>query len=104
MNIFQIIKELNCFLAQKYNNFKGSYLYGSRAKGNASEHSDIDLVIIFDKDLRYEEQKTLAGIIGLYEYNNDVFIDYHPMTIAELQLNPVFYEEVVGRGIYFEPA
>ncbi|MEW5821766.1 MAG: nucleotidyltransferase domain-containing protein, partial [Cyanobacteriota bacterium] len=49
MNISKIINDLNKLLSQKYSDFKGSYLYGSRAKGNYKEDSDIDIVVLFDQ-------------------------------------------------------
>ena len=104
MNINIIIQELNSLIYKEFNDFRGVYFYGSRAKGNYREDSDIDIIIIFDNKLVYKKKLVLARIIGFIEYKYDVFIDFHPMTINELQANPYFSNEVINKGIYYEAA
>lgn len=99
--VIRIIKELNNSIKEKYNNFKGSYLYGSQIKGTAHKNSDIDIVLLFDSELTNREALDLAGIVGDIEYKHDVFIDYHPYTMQELGKNPFYYESVVEEGTYF---
>lgn len=100
----KIIKELNKEISEKFDFFKGSYLYGSRAKGNFQNDSDIDIINIFARNLTRAEALDLAGIIGDIEYKYDVFIDYHDYTINRLKENPVFYNEVIAYGFYYEAA
>ncbi|MEI8388815.1 MAG: nucleotidyltransferase domain-containing protein [bacterium] len=99
-----VINKLNEKLAVVFNNFIGTYLYGSMAKGTYTENSDVDIIIIFSEKLSYEEERKLAGIIGLLEYESDLFIDYHPYTMNDLEKNPIFLREVVEKGIYYEAA
>ena len=73
-------------------------------QGNFNDESDLDVILIFDQELNYPKQLELAGIIGQIEYENNVFIDHHPMTMEALEKNPIFYEEVVGKGIHYEAA
>ena len=101
MDLTKIIEEIRASVASNYNNFKGIYLYGSRAKGLAKEDSDIDVVILFDSELTNDEELKLAGLIGDIEYKYDVFIDSHPYTMTALERNPFYYESVVEEGIYF---
>lgn len=103
-NITGIIDSLKQKISSEFDGFKGIYLYGSYAKGNFTKDSDIDVIILFSKNLSYEEERNLAGIIGLVEYENDVFIDYHPYTMKDLKKNPIFLREVVEKGIYYEAA
>lgn len=99
--INDLIIDLLKKISSKINDFKGIYLYGSRANGKIKKDSDIDLIILFDHELTYDQESTLAAIILETEYKNDVFIDYHPYTSEALQKNPVFYDEVVNKGIYY---
>ena len=104
MNISKIIQELNQFVSEKFDDFKCIYFYGSRVRGDSREDSDIDVIIIFGNELNYKEERELAGIIGELDYKYNVFIDYHPMTMNELEKNPVFYAEVVNKGIFYDAA
>ncbi|EKE04473.1 MAG: hypothetical protein ACD_20C00064G0003 [uncultured bacterium] len=99
--VIKLIKELNNRIKEKYNNFKGSYLYGSQVKGTAHKNSDIDIVLLFDSELSNDEELDLAGIVGDIEYKHDVFIDYHPYTMQELKRNPFYSESVIEEGLYF---
>lgn len=98
-----IIKKLNNKLTHCFADFKGIYFYGSRAKNTHSEDSDIDIVAIFDKIDR-EKRMEIWGIVGQIESEYNAFIDLHPMTKEELELNPFYYEQVVGNGIFYEAA
>ena len=100
----KLIKKINEKITDIFSGFSGSYLYGSIAKGNYAKNSDIDIIFVFSKNLSYEEEKKLARIIGIVEAENDIFLDYHPYTIENLKQNPIFYNEVVGKGFYYEAA
>lgn len=103
-HIEKIIQDLNKVISEKFNFFKGSYLYGSRAKNYFNKDSDIDVINIFERELTREESLKLAEIIGDIDYKYDVFIDYHDYTLDQLEKNPVFYKEVVDKGFYYEAA
>jgi len=103
-NTENIIKDLNKTISEKFEFFEGSYLYGSRAKGDFQEDSDIDIINIFERELTRQESLELAGIIGDIDYKYNVFIDYHDYTLNQLEKNPVFYREVIDKGFYYEAA
>ncbi len=103
MDISEVINELNKRIKEKYSDFKGSYLYGSRAKGNYKNTSDIDIVALFD-EVTSEKEFDICRIIGRLEYKYNVFIEFQPYTLSELKMNSVYYNEVVGKGIFYEPA
>lgn len=90
-----------CDALKKYDDFEGIYLYGSRIRGDAKEDSDLDVIILFNQDPPYAKQLDISGIVIDLEYRSNIFIDHHPMTISNLKKNPFFYEEVVGKGIYY---
>lgn len=99
--IQKIIEELINLIKEQYSDFKGLYLYGSQVKGKANKNSDIDIVLLFDTQLTNKNELKLAGIVGNLEYKFNVFIDYHPYTMLELERNPFYYESVVEEGAYF---
>jgi len=99
----EIVKKLNNQFKKEFDDFKGIYFYGSRAKGTHCEDSDIDIVVLFQKVDRDKRMK-IWGIVGEVEYEYDVFIDLHPMTKEELKLNPFYYDQVVNNGIFYEAA
>jgi len=104
MDISEVIKELNSRIKEKYPDFRGSYLYGSYAKGTYTEDSDVDIVLIFDKEPSYDEEKKIAGISGELDYKYDVVTIPLPFTMEELERNCVFHNEVVNKGIYYDAA
>lgn len=103
MNISEIINELNNLIKEKYNDFKGSYLFGSRARGDFREDSDIDIVALFDSIDRDKEME-IYGIVSDLDYKYNVFISLMPYTPKELEQNYIFHNEVVNKGIFYEAA
>lgn len=102
MDVIKIIQELNTRIANNFQDFKGSYLYGSRAKGNYKDDSDIDIVALFDEVNREKELK-LYGFVGEIQYKYNVFIELHNYTLERLKKNPIFYDQVVNKGIFYGP-
>lgn len=100
MNISDIIEDLNNRLSKKYSDFKGSYLYGSRAKGNYKDHSDIDVVVLFEKLTRAKDLD-ICSIVCDVEYKHNVFIDIQTFTPEKLMFNPFYYEEVTVKGVFY---
>ena len=100
-NIDKIILDLNKTIKNFFSDFKGVYLYGSYASNSATDESDVDIVAVFANSLTREKRMDLWGIIGKLEAETDVVFDLHPMTIEELEKNPVYYSQVVNKGIYY---
>lgn len=103
MNISEIIKELNKLIKEKYSDFKGCYLYGSRARGDFREDSDIDIVALFDYVDRDKEME-IYGYVGDLDYKYDVFIALMAYTPEKLERNYIFHNEVVNKGVFYEAA
>lgn len=104
MDISEIIKELNSRIKEKYPDFRGSYLYGSRARGDYHEDSDVDIVLIFDTEHNYDEEKKIFSLIGDLDYKYDLVLMPIPYTMKKLEQNYVFHNEVVNKGIYYDAA
>lgn len=103
MDISEVIKELNSRIKEKYSDFKGSYLYGSRARGDFREDSDVDVVVLFDEIDRAKEME-LHGICTELDYKYDVVISLQPYTYERLKKNYFYHDEVVNKGIYYDAA
>ena len=104
MDISENIKELNSRIKAKYPDFRGSYLFGSYARGDFHKDSDIDIVLLFDEKHDYDEEKNIFGLIGDLDYKCDFILMPITYTMKELKRNNVFHDEVVNKGIYYDAA
>jgi predicted nucleotidyltransferase len=103
-----IIDKLNAELSKRFDDYRGTYFYGSRANGNYTEDSDYDVAIIFDS-LDYMKQMAIAGFISDFEYHNAIFIDYKLLTSSGKKsieylreyVNPVFIKHAIDAGIHY---
>ena len=100
----KVINLLNKALKENFADFKGAYLYGSYAKNTSHADSDIDIVALFDVAPNREKMGLILRIAGRIEAEYDVFLDLHPMTDEELDRNPIYYNEVVNKGIFYNAA
>lgn len=96
-----IISKLNSSIKNLFSDFNGVYLYGSYATNSPNSDSDIDLVALFNSDLSREKRMNLWSLVGKMETEMDITLDIHPMTMIELKKNPIYYEQVVDKGIYY---
>lgn len=103
MEIVEVINELNSKISNTFDDYKGCYLYGSRARGDYNHNSDIDIIVLFDEVNRNKDLE-LCGLINNLDYKYNVFIDFQTYTLDKLSRNPLFYNEVVNKGIYYGPA
>ena len=100
-NVGRIINSLNETIKGAYDNFEGLYLYGSYARNNNTQDSDIDVVALFDMTLNREQRLSLWNLIGKIEIDFGVVLDLHPMSKDELENNPIYYNQVVNKGIFY---
>jgi predicted nucleotidyltransferase len=98
-----LVKELNTRIAKEYTDFKGCYLYGSRVKKTHHKDSDVDIVAIFDYIDRAKEFE-IRGIVCELMYIYDVYIDFRTFTFDGLISNPIYCDEVVKKGKFYEAA
>ncbi len=101
--IINLINELNNCILNKYKDFKGCYLYGSLVNETSNANSDIDLIALFDH-INWEKDFEISGIICELMYKYDIYIDLHIYTQEKLKKNPVFFNEVVNKGLFYEAA
>ncbi|MGB2927128.1 MAG: nucleotidyltransferase domain-containing protein [Limnothrix sp.] len=82
-------------------NIENIILYGSQARGDAKEFSDIDLLTILRTDINpYKEIDKTGDIIAKYSLENDVVISCHFISSAKFhQQNTPFLANVKREGI-----
>ncbi len=102
-DIINLIKELNKRIFEQYKDFKGCYLYGSLASETSHKNSDVDLIALFDH-IDWEKDFEISGIICELMFKYDIYIDLHIYTLDKLKKNPVFFNEVVNKGLFYEAA
>ncbi len=100
-DVTNIIESLKNQIHSLFSNFYGIYLYGSYANKTNKDNSDIDIVALFDTKLAREDRMKLWCLVGLIEAKYNVIIDLHPMNKEELKQNPVYYNQVVSKGIFY---
>lgn len=86
---------------EHFDDFQGLYLHGLFVDGKNHKDEDIELVAIFSVENKYKRE-LIWPIVGKIETDLDVFIDLHPITMAELEKDEEFYDEVVNNGIFFD--
>ena len=78
-------------------------LYGSEARGDARPDSDIDVLILLDKDrISMDDEERITG--GLYDIELDTGVMINPKVITRKQWNlaekfTLFYRNVMREGI-----
>jgi uncharacterized protein len=90
----KILKKISNFFTKR-KDVVAVYLYGSRAKGEETDKSDLDLAIFFKKPLtKYERilelRVEVQGVVG-----DAFFVDAREI---HLSLSPVFLGEVISSG------
>jgi predicted nucleotidyltransferase len=98
----QVIKELNTDLKKKYDDFVGITFFGSRLRGNFSEDSDFDIVIMFSNKPGWQKEGDVLGVVLEKELKYDLIIDakvYHEAEIKKR--NTPFRVTVCDEGAYY---
>lgn len=99
--IKKIISELNTMLDEKFDDFQGIYLYGLYTDFQAHEDEDIELVGIFNSEDK-EKREQIWRIIGKVEEENDVFIDFYPISKEDLEKDEDFFVAAVIHGHFYK--
>jgi len=102
MNRPEIVSQLREIIRREAPNAK-VILYGSEARGNARPDSDIDLLILVDKEkVTLEDEQKITYPIYLLELNTGVLIS--PMVIAKDKwenrpFKTPFYLNIINEGV-----
>ncbi len=97
-----VVLELKARLASLYGErLAGAILFGSQARGDATEDSDIDVLIVLKEpfDLREERRRTLAVIAELSLKHNALISDIIVSADEYRQSDAPLYREVRREGL-----
>lgn len=72
------------------------YLFGSYAKGNFKDSSDIDVAVIYEGNSDFFKAQTELRRI---RRKIDLRIEPHPINSADFSMNNPFYSEIITHGI-----
>lgn len=86
-NIYIILQEIRHEFQKIYDSrMKGVILFGSYARGDYSEGSDIDLILLLDKiDNLFCERERYLPIISQLSLKHDIVVSIIPMSIKEFE-------------------
>ncbi|MDR1327290.1 MAG: nucleotidyltransferase domain-containing protein [Heliobacteriaceae bacterium] len=98
----EIAKKLRDALKDAISDFEGLYVFGSQVRGDATEDSDLDIVVLFGHERFYQPDAFYEILSKMrYDYYDVIDLDIHPKTHKQLENNPIFYNEVVNRGVFY---
>ena len=99
MMIDRIIEDCKKILQKHYGSkFHGLYLYGSMARGEAIESSDIDLLVLLSKPFNYfEELRVIIDHLYPIQLESDHLISAKPVAKDEFDLGKIHLYRTVKR-------
>lgn len=96
--IDKAVTEYLALIKKKYSGIEVAYLFGSCAKGNSTEDSDIDLALIF-KDLDDSGRFDLQVQLMLLAAQIDSRIEPHPISRDDFNSGNPFVIEIKRTGV-----
>lgn len=85
MNRNSILKELKQHLQDNFGStVKDVILFGSQAKGNASEDSDYDVLIILDREYNWCDENRILDLCYDIDLKYNILIDAHIISQKEI--------------------
>ncbi len=97
-----IINEIRDELKSLYPDFRGIYLFGSHARGDANDDSDIDIAIIFDREIDWRFKSQVRNLVSIKETKHDSLIDSIILNSYDI-VNPkeLLIYELNSKGILY---
>ena len=98
----EVAKRLRDELKANIKDFEGLYVFGSQIRGDISENSDVDIVVLFENNY-FRKPRVYYDILSQIDYDYYGVIDLDVMTYTrnELQRNNFFHDEVVIKGVFY---
>ncbi len=89
MTNFETTKDALLLLAEQDSDIDALWIYGSRAKGNASEHSDIDIAVLFSSYLDDVLDRRLRPETLALDWIELLSLSQGDISIIDLDIAPV---------------
>ncbi|MBS1515885.1 MAG: nucleotidyltransferase domain-containing protein [Bacteroidetes bacterium] len=98
----KIIKEISAEMKSKFSDFYGIYFFGSRARGEGNNESDIDIAVLFDRKIDWRFEGIIFDIITEYMLKYDIILDVKVYSKEDI-LKPItrFRYTVKKEGIFY---
>jgi len=98
----EIARKLRDELKKSIADFEGLYVFGSQVRGDATEESDIDIVVLFGEKRFYQPDEYYEILFKMMaDYFGIIDLDVHEKTREELERSYSFHEEVVDKGVFY---
>lgn len=92
-------------LKSHFIDFRGTYFFGSRSRGDNDNDSDYDLLLTFGHKLNWKEKNHIYDLIAEIELKENVVIDIKAYQENELKnVWTPFREKVMKEGIFYGAA
>ena len=99
----EVARKLRDALKESIDDFEGLYVFGSQVRGDATEDSDVDIVVLFGKHYFWMPDPfydVLSKLMCDY-YDDKIYLSVLDYTREELQRNYRFHDEVVNKGVFY---
>ena len=83
---------------QKYMKVEKAFVYGSYAKGNNNEYSDIDIAIFSDGFINQSFVESVSFLFSIARKYKDTSIEPVAFTLSDLQNDNPFVNEIIATG------
>jgi predicted nucleotidyltransferase len=101
----EIASKLRDALKESIKDFEGLYVFGSQVRGDATQDSDVDIVVLFGDENSFQVDAFYDILSKFrYDYYDIIDLDVHRRTRKLLENNPIFYNEVVNKGVFYAAA
>jgi predicted nucleotidyltransferase len=100
-----LIKQVNDLMKSHFEDFRGTYFFGSRARNDSTRDSDYDLLLSFGHRLTWKEKNWVYDLIAEIEMKENIVIDikaYHESDLKSVWTP--FREKVLKEGIFYGAA
>lgn len=97
-----LVKQVNDLMKFHFADFKGTYFFGSRSRGDSTDDSDYDLLLTFGHKLNWKEKNQVFDLIAEIELKENIVIDIKAYHESELKgVWTPFREKVLKEGIFY---